>query len=132
MADIATREELASALQSDLDTATANLLLLGLAQGLVQDEIGERDPWPAVAKATALAAAARAYVNPTGARTTARGPFSTTFASAEAGVYLTDGELARLRAWLIRHGGDSSTEAARPKVGTIRLGIPGIGSAVPR
>ena len=54
----------------------------------------------------ALTAAARAYVNPTGAksRTKVAGPFTETvsYGAAQVGVYLTDGEIARLKGILTR------------------------------
>lgn len=116
MAAIATLEEFASVLQSDVDTATGQLLLLDLAQGLVAEVIGERDVWPATAKAVALTAAARAYVNPTGARSTTKvaGPFTETvsYGADQVGVYLTDSEIARLKLLLTR---------GRSFAGTIRL-----------
>jgi hypothetical protein len=105
MADIATLPELASALQSDLDTATANLLLLDLAQGLIEEEIGTRDPWPKTAKAIALAAAARSYRNPDGVKRRTVGSVTQEFNAEEMGVYLTDQELRRLQKWLNDHGG---------------------------
>lgn len=117
MATIATVPEFASAIQRDVDTATANLLLLDLAQGLVTEQIGDQNPWPTTAKAIALAAAQRAYVNPDGARQIqmTSGPFTkgSTYDAAEAGVYLTDAEIKRLQAWLNR---------GRRAIGTIRLG----------
>lgn len=124
MVAIATVDEFASAIQQDVDTATANLLLLDLAQGLVTEITGDQNPWPVTAKAIALAAAQRAYQNPTGASQLQQtsGPFSKgmTFSAVEAGVYLTDGEIARLRSWLNR---------GKSAVGTIRLqsGYPPIG-----
>ena len=124
MADIATLSEFASALQTDVDTATSNLLLLDLAQGLIEEQIGTHDPWPTVAKATALAAATRAYVNPVGARVETTGEESTTYASAEAGVYLTTAEVARLQSWLSRPG-STATAGQGLGFGTIYLTVPG-------
>lgn len=97
MADIATLEEFASFLQVDVDTATANLVLLDLAQGQIIDEIGARDPWPATAKAVALSAAKRAYVNPEGASTETVGGTSIAYADGNMGVFLTDDERNRLQ-----------------------------------
>lgn len=97
MADIATVEEFASFLQEDLDTATANLVLLDLAQGQIVDEIGVRTPWPATAKAVALSAAKRAYVNPEGASTETVGGIATSYTDGNMGVFLTDDERSRLQ-----------------------------------
>lgn len=128
MAQIATLEEFASALQTNLDTATANLLLLDLAQGLIAEVIGEQDPWPVTAKAVALAVAARAYVNPEGVRQETTGSTTVIYNTPlyVNGVYLSDSEIDRLQAWLNRGG--------RGRVGTIRLGsgYPAIGCDRPR
>jgi hypothetical protein len=97
MADIATLAEFASFLQEDLDTATANLVLLDLAQGQIIDEIGVRNPWPATAKAVALSAAKRAYVNPDGASTETVGGTTTAYTDGNMGVFLTDDERSRLQ-----------------------------------
>lgn len=97
MADIATLEEFASFLQEDLDTATANLVLLDLAQGQIIDEIGVRTPWPATAKAVALSAAKRAYVNPEGASTETVGGTTLAYTDGNMGVFLTDDERSRLQ-----------------------------------
>jgi len=104
MADIATLSEFASFLQVDVDTATANLVLLDLAQGQIVDEIGVRDPWPATAKAIALSAAKRAYVNPEGVSSETMGGVSVSYADGNMGVFLTDDERARLQ----RVGGGGS------------------------
>lgn len=110
MPDIATVEEFASFLQCDLDTATANLLLLDLAQGLVTAEIGAQDPWPTVAKAVALAAAGRAYVNPEGLKQDTVGSTTAVFNVPPEmnGVYLTGAELKGLHEWAIGPGGQTS------------------------
>ena len=115
MADIATLEEFASFLQVDVDTATSSLLLLDLAQGLVADQIGTQNPWPTIAKAVALAAAARAYVNPEGLRQDTTGSTTAIYNTPLAmnGVYLSDSELARLQGWADKRG--------RGRFGTIRL-----------
>lgn len=97
MADIATLSEFASFLQVDVDTATANLVLLDLAQGQIVDEIGLRDPWPATAKAVALSAAKRAYVNPDGASTETVGGTVVAFSDGNMGVFLTEEERSRLQ-----------------------------------
>ena len=102
MPAIATLEEFASSLQRDLDTASATLYLLDLAQGLITEEIGERDPWPATAKAVALAAATRAYRNPEGLRREGVGQVLSEYGPEEVGVYLTEQERARLQRWLAR------------------------------
>lgn len=105
MANIAELTELASALQCDLDTATANLLLLDLAQGLITEVIGAQNPWPTVAKSTALTAAARAYRNPEGVRTEAVGGINLGYNDPlyRMGVYLSDQERADLIRWKTNH-----------------------------
>jgi hypothetical protein len=107
MPDIATVEELASFLQTDLDTATANLLLLDLAQGLITAEIGVQNPWPSIAKAIALAASGRAYVNPDGLKQDTVGSTTAIFNIAPSvnGVYLTDADRAALHQWANGPGG---------------------------
>src|SRR6266498_192469 len=106
MTAIATLPEFASFLQSDLDTATANLVLLDLAQGLIEEQIGAQDPWPTIGKAIALTAAGRAYTNPNGVRQETVGAVSTVYNSPlyNNGVYLTDDEITRLQRWLNDHG----------------------------
>jgi hypothetical protein len=96
MPDIATLPEFASFLQVDVDTATANLVLLDLAQGQIIDEIGARNPWPATAKAVALSAAKRAYVNPEGASSETVGGTSVSYTDGNMGVFLTEDERTRL------------------------------------
>jgi hypothetical protein len=95
MTDIAQTYELEWFLQATVDDAAA-LFLLDLARGLIVDEIGERDPWPPTAKAVALAAAGRAYLNPAGIRSETTGPFTAVRDAAALGVYLTADEIARL------------------------------------
>jgi hypothetical protein len=112
MADIATLPELASFLQVDLDTATANLLLLDLAQGLIIEVIGDLDPWPVTAKAVALAAAGRAYRNPEGLKRETVGGVTSEYNAEEMGVYLTDSERSRLQTQL---------PGRRGSLGTIRV-----------
>jgi len=109
MADIATLAEFASFIQTDLDTATANLLLLDLAQGLITAEIGAQDPWPSIAKSVALSASARAYVNPEGLKQDTTGSTTAVFNTPPAsnGVYLTAGERAALHDWANGPGGSS-------------------------
>ena len=109
MADIATLEEFASFLQCDLDAATANLLLLDLAQGLVTAEIGAQDPWPAIAKSVALSASGRAYVNPEGLKQDTAGSTSAIFNTVPGvnGVYLTDAERIALHTWVNGPGGST-------------------------
>lgn len=101
MADIATLEEFASLLQEDLDTATADLVLLDLAQGLVTEKIGARDPWPTIAKTTALNSAARAYVNAKGLRQRTVGSTTAIYNNPlyRNGVYLTEDEIDELLDW---------------------------------
>lgn len=124
MADIATVEELASFLQCDLDTATANLLLLELAQGLITEVIGDLDPWPVSAKAVALAAAARSYRNPEGVKRETVGGVTVEYNPEDLGVYLTDSELGRLQ---------PSVPGRRGSLGTIRVqsGYPEVASCPP-
>lgn len=109
MANIAELTELASALQSDLDTATANLLLLDLAQGLVTEQIGVQDPWPTIAKSIALTAAARAYRNPEGTRQEAVGSTNLLYNDPlyRMGVYLAPDEKKELTDWLNGPGGST-------------------------
>lgn len=109
MADIATLPEFASFLQEDLDTATANLLLLDLAQGLITDEIGVQNPWPAVAKSVALAAAGRAYVNPDGLKQDTVGGTTAIYNTPlyQNGVYLSEQEKASLHLWANGPGGST-------------------------
>jgi len=109
MADIATLPELASFLQTDLDTATANLLLLDLAQGLITEVIGIQNPWPTIAKTTALTAAGRAYRNPEGLRQETVGGSTSIYNDTlyVMGVYLTADERAALTKWLNGPGGST-------------------------
>jgi hypothetical protein len=109
MADIATLSEFASQLQSDLDTATANLLLLDQAQGLITEQIGAQNPWPTIAKSIALAAAGRAYVNPEGLRQDTVGGTTAIYNTPlyRNGVYLSAEEKADLQQWLNGPGGST-------------------------
>lgn len=107
MADIATLPEFASFLQTSVDNATSNLLLLDLAQGLIVEVIGEQDPWPTVAKSVALAAAGRPYRNPEGLKRATRGGATDEYNAEEMGVYLTDSEVKRLQKWLEGPGGSA-------------------------
>lgn len=109
MADIASLPELASFLQTDLDTATANLLLLDLAQGLITEVIGVQDPWPTIAKTIALTAAGRAYRNPEGLRQETVGGTTSFYNDSlyAMGVYLTADERAALSKWLNGPGGST-------------------------
>lgn len=93
-------------LASYLDVPGASLneprayLLHDLTEGLVLSVTGVLDPVPLQVKAVAIEVAARAYRNPQGAVQESiddysyRRPEQTT----AAGVYLTDAEVARLRA----------------------------------
>jgi hypothetical protein len=97
MADIAAPFELGWFIQvDDIDVQVA-VFLLGLAQGLIVDEIGDQNPWPPIAKAVALAAAGRAYLNPEGIKSETTGPFTAVRDAAQIGVYLTVDEVGRLR-----------------------------------
>lgn len=105
MANIAELTELASALQTDLDTATANLLLLDLAQGLITEVIGTQNPWPSTAKAIALTAAARAYRNPEGLLRDQVGGTLGIYNDpiGRMGVFLSEQERADLIRWKTNH-----------------------------
>lgn len=105
MVAIATLAEFASQLQEDLDTATANLLLLDQAQGLVTEQIGDRNPWPSIAKSIALAAAGRAYVNPEGLKQETTGATTGITLTTRNGVYLSAEERAELHRWANGPGG---------------------------
>lgn len=107
MVAIATLSEFASFLQTDVDTATSNLLLLDLAQGLITDEIGAQNPWPAVAKSVALSAAARAYVNPEGLQRDMTGSTLSIYnvPAATNGVFLSESEKVALYRWANGPGG---------------------------
>lgn len=101
-----TLEEFASYVQSDVDTATATLLR-DLVTGLILDRTGVDYTVTAAtstAKTVGLEAAARAYRNPEGTTSISEAidDYSVTNrweipASAEVGLYLTAGEIARLR-----------------------------------
>lgn len=95
MTAIAETYELGWFLQTSVDELVASFLL-ELAQGLIAAEVGELDPWPRIAKAIALAAAGRAYLNPEGTKSETTGPFTAVRDAAALGVYLTDDEVARL------------------------------------
>jgi hypothetical protein len=114
MANIAELTELASFLQVDLDTATANLLLLDLAQGLITEVIGEQSPWPSIAKSIALTAAGRAYRNPDGLRQESVGATTSIFNDPlyTMGVYLTADERAALSKW---HNGPGGSTVGQPQ-----------------
>lgn len=116
MANIAELTELASALQTDLDTATANLLLLDLAQGLVTEVIGDQNPWPTVAKSVALTAAARAYRNPEGLRQDQVGGSNQIYIDPpnRMGVFLSAEERADLIRWSTANGGTGGPLASFP------------------
>jgi len=109
MADIAPLSEFASFLQVDLDTATANLDLLDLAQGLITERIGAQNPWPTIAKSIALTAAARAYRNPEGLRQDTTGGTTAIYNDPlyRMGVYLTVDEKKELSDWLNGPGGST-------------------------
>lgn len=107
MADIATLPEFASFLQTSVDNATSNLLLLDLAQGLITEVIGAQNPWPTIAKSVALKAAGRAYRNPDGTRQDTSGSTTSVYNDPlyQMGVYLTDDERAALVRWSSTNGG---------------------------
>jgi hypothetical protein len=117
MADIATVPDLASFLQITDVNVPAAALLLGMAQGLVVEEIGVQDPWPSVAKSVALSATARAYVNPEGWRQepgvgSVSGGIYNNAPLYSNGVYLSESEKAQLHAWANGPGGST---ALRPQ-----------------
>lgn len=100
-----TPEEFASYVQSDVDTATT-VLLRELVTGLIEAVDGNDytvDTPTATVKAIALEATARAYRNPDGiaSRSEAIDDYSVTnrwdTQAADLGLYLTSGEIARLR-----------------------------------
>lgn len=116
MVAIATLSEFASSIQQDVDTASASLYLLDLAQGLITEKIGDQNPWPSIAKATALAAATRAYANPQGMRSETVGGVSGTYNTPpeSVGVYLTKTEKADLLVWLRSNDGSGAPTYAFP------------------
>lgn len=91
---IATATELASYLQQDLDTASAQLAL-DLVESEITVALGGTlpDPLPGVAKRIELAAAGRLYLNPSGAESETTGPFSRRFGTEGL---LTDEERSAL------------------------------------
>lgn len=114
MPHIASDVEFASVLRKGLEVAQQHTLLLELAEGLVADELGDQDPWPAVAKSVVLSAAARAFFNPQGLLREGIDGVSGTRASPELGVYLTDDELKRLRRWKTDHLGNGKPTFSFP------------------
>lgn len=109
MVAIAALPEFASFLQIDVDTATSNLLLLDLAQGLITAEIGDQDPWPSIAKSVALAAAGRAYVNPEGLTRDMTGGTMSIYnvPPGTNGVFLSESEKTSLHLWANGPGGST-------------------------
>lgn len=109
MPHIVTATEFALAIRGSIQDANQHLILLELAEGLVAEEIGEQDPWPTVAKTTALAAAKRAYVNSEDVRQESVGGTNRIFNVPlyETFVYLSESELERLRRWKADNVGDS-------------------------
>lgn len=79
---IASVDELACYLQSDLDTSSATLAL-DLVDAEIADLFGGTlpAPLPGAAKRIELAAAGRLYLNPSGAESESVGPFSRRFGS---------------------------------------------------
>lgn len=104
VASIATLEELTTFLQIP-EVKNDIILLLDLAEGQIAEVIGAQDPWPTTAKAIALEAAKRAYVNPEGLGSETTGGTAATF--PERGVYLTKAEVERLCKWLNGPGGST-------------------------
>lgn len=116
MANIAELTEFASALQEDLDTASANLYLLDLAQGIITEVIGDQNPWPSTAKSIALAIAARAYRNPDGLQREQVGGTLAIYNDqpGRMGVYLTADERDDLIRWKNYNGGTGGPLASFP------------------
>lgn len=96
-----TLTEFASYVQSDVDTATA-LLLRDLVTGLIEAVDGNDYTTAApsaAAKAVALEAAARGYLNPQGYTSETIGEYTyrREGEAAERGIFLTAAEVGRLR-----------------------------------
>jgi hypothetical protein len=108
---IATVTELATRVQQDVDTATAQLLL-EIAEDLIVAESGVLDPWPPRLKGIQLDAATRAYVNPAGVN---HELFETYTRSGipPGGVYLTDDERQVCRAARTTVGNKSGLVSVR-------------------
>ena len=101
MADLFTLEQLASYMQSDLDTASADLAL-SLATALIRGEVGAArydaltDLSPLLP--VALEVARRVLLNPTGVRSEQIDDYSVTYATEfVGGAVLTDAERAQVR-----------------------------------
>lgn len=97
---IATPADLSTFMGETVDTARATQLL-GIAQAYCEDVVS---PLPASAFGIVLAAAARAYANPTQEQSVATGPYLATRAKS---VYLTRTERTSLRRAAGRSGGGS-------------------------
>ena len=113
---IATATELATRVQQDVDTATANLLL-EIAEDLIKAESGDlalppSPGWPPRIKGIQLDAAARAYINPAGVD---HELFETYTRSGlpPGGVYLTDEERLVCRQARVSSGNKSGLVSAR-------------------
>lgn len=97
---IATPDDLSTFLGETVDNTRATQLL-GIAQAYCEDIVS---PLPASAFGIVLAAAARAYANPTQEVSVATGPYTATRAKS---VYLTRAERTSLRRAAGRSGGGS-------------------------
>jgi hypothetical protein len=97
MTAFATPAQLASFIQSDIDTATADLLL-DLASALIRDAAGGSDPPAAIAQTICLNVSARAYANAVGTTQETVGDYAAQYplgiSALQTGVYLTSPERA--------------------------------------
>lgn len=98
MGVILTPTELGYGLQDAIVEPVADFLI-GLAEGLVTDEIGVQVTWPSVAKSVVLAAAGRAYRNPKGQRAKTVDSTRDDYNAEDFGVYLSEADIDRLHRW---------------------------------
>lgn len=98
MGDILSATQLGLGLQSEIVVPVADFLI-GMAEGLVVDEIGVRLPWPQVAVSVVLAAAGRAYRNPKGQVSKSVDMARDKYNPEDFGVYLSQSEIDRLHRW---------------------------------
>lgn len=128
MGDILTPTQLGEGLQSEIVVPVADFLI-GLAEGLVTDEIGVQSPWPAVAVAVVYAAAGRAYRNPKAVAAKSVDTTRDDYNPEDFGVYLSADDLKRLHRWK-----DSQTPpgAGNSPVGAFPNPLPYPDPAAPR